>query len=299
MSKFILQTRVQDTLATTMAAGASTCTLTSGNFGSPTGKQIITLDYDVAAKAADFLCTIAGTAVTAMTRLNGPDVEHSSAAKVAMNFVDEHYSLLMDTLNDGWLDPKETWVYASATTITVPSGAASRYSVGDKIKLTQTTVKYFYVTAVADTVLTVTGGTDYTVANAAITANYYSKLTSPVGFPQWFATTTTFYKADVTTDCAGTLALYRFCINGRKVFCKIDASAIADPTGIKIYFSLPVTAVNLDTYSVVGEGECNAKGGGMFMVYAATPTKGTVFQQTEGAMAGSGNSFHGTFNYEI
>lgn len=84
----------------------------------------------------------------------------------------------------GWIDPSESWSYASSTTITVPSGAASRYRVCDKIKFTQTTVKYFFVVAVADTVLTVTGGGDYTVANAAISANFYSHAESPVGFPQ-------------------------------------------------------------------------------------------------------------------
>ena len=87
---------------------------------------------------------------------------------------------------NGWINPGETWAYASATTITVPSGAAAKYSIGDKIKLTQTTVKYFYVVAVADTVLTVNGGSAYTVANAAISANFYSKVATPVGFPHWF-----------------------------------------------------------------------------------------------------------------
>lgn len=88
--------------------------------------------------------------------------------------------------NDGWIAVGDTWSYASATTITVPSGAASKYQKGDKIKLTQTTVKYFYVVSVADTVLTVTGGSDYTVANAAITSPYVSHVLNPVGFPQWF-----------------------------------------------------------------------------------------------------------------
>ena len=92
--------------------------------------------------------------------------------------------------NDGWIDANESWAYASASTITVPSGAAAKYAKGDKIKLTQTTVKYFYVVGVADTVLTVNGGTDYTVANAAITLNYYSHATSPIGFPSKFTTGT-------------------------------------------------------------------------------------------------------------
>lgn len=80
-----------DTLAATMAAGATLATLTSGNFGSPSGTQILVIDYDVPSKAAAFKCTIAGTAVTAMVRINGPDVEHVTGSKVTMSFVPEHY----------------------------------------------------------------------------------------------------------------------------------------------------------------------------------------------------------------
>ena len=86
----------------------------------------------------------------------------------------------------GWTPVTDSWTYASANTITVPSGAASIYSVGDKIKLTQTTAKYFYIVGVSDTLLAVTGGSDYTVANAAITSVYYSKASTPLGFPKSF-----------------------------------------------------------------------------------------------------------------
>jgi hypothetical protein len=47
-------------------------------------------------------------------------------------------------------------------------------SVGMKLKLTQTTVKYFIVTAINTTTITLYGGTDYTLANATITLPYYS-----------------------------------------------------------------------------------------------------------------------------
>lgn len=93
---YILQTRKSDTLASQMAAGATSCTLTTGNFGTPVGNQIITIDYDVPSKAADFLCSIAGTAVSSMVLLNGPDVIHSASANVGMSFVDEHYTALVD-----------------------------------------------------------------------------------------------------------------------------------------------------------------------------------------------------------
>jgi len=93
---------------------------------------------------------------------------------------------------DGWISANESWAYASATTITIPAGGAAKYAKGDKIKLTQTTAKYFYVVGVADTVLTVTGGSDYTVADAAITLPFYSHQTSPIGHPIWFNWTPTY-----------------------------------------------------------------------------------------------------------
>ena len=93
---------------------------------------------------------------------------------------------------DGWQPAKGSWSYASASTITVPSGAASLYQIGDRIKWTQTTVKYGVIVGVADTLLTIAVNTDYTVANAAITANYYSHQANPIGYPTTFAYTTTY-----------------------------------------------------------------------------------------------------------
>lgn len=84
---------------------------------------------------------------------------------------------------DGWFAVSGTWTFASSTTITVPTGAASLYSIGMKIKITQTTAKYFYITTVADTTLTVNGAGLYTVADAAITSPYYSAANAPLNFP--------------------------------------------------------------------------------------------------------------------
>jgi len=98
--------------------------------------------------------------------------------------------------SDGWInDSNETWTYVSGS----GGGTASfkisgvdvtaKYPVGTRIKLTQTTVKYFVVTAVAfstDTTVTITAGSDYTLANAAISANYHSFAASPAGYPGWF-----------------------------------------------------------------------------------------------------------------
>lgn len=83
---------------------------------------------------------------------------------------------------DGWVGANESWTYASASTITVPTNATTKYDIGDSLKITQSaTVKYFIITGVAATVLTVSGLTGATVANSAITANAYSKVYSPHG----------------------------------------------------------------------------------------------------------------------
>ncbi|OQB04295.1 MAG: hypothetical protein BWY21_02081 [Parcubacteria group bacterium ADurb.Bin216] len=93
-------------------------------------------------------------------------------------------------LGNGWVEADETWTYASATTFTISGDKRGKYQKGDKIKLTQTTVKYFYVIGVSysspNTTITVTGGSDYTVANAAITLPYFSKIENPQGFPPFF-----------------------------------------------------------------------------------------------------------------
>lgn len=119
---YTLQTRKSDTLQSTMAAGASSCTLTNGAFGTPTGKQIITIDYDVAAKAADYEVTLAGTAVTEMVLKNGPDVQHEAGAKVAMCFVDEHYGDLGKiAAADAWTAYTPVWT-ATGTAPVIGNG---------------------------------------------------------------------------------------------------------------------------------------------------------------------------------
>ena len=95
----------------------------------------------------------------------------------------------------GWNLANETWTYASATTFTVPTDLTAKYQKGTKIKLTQTTAKYFYVVASAygdpNTTVTVTGGTDYSLADAAIASPFFSYAENPQGFPGKFTYTPT------------------------------------------------------------------------------------------------------------
>lgn len=106
-----------------------------------------------------------------------------------------------EQLQDGdWLNvaPLSGWIslgtctYETADSPTfqfsIASDVTGLLSVGMRIKLTQTTVKYFLITAVGaysagKTIITVYGGTDFTLANAAITSPCYSLQKAPFGFP--------------------------------------------------------------------------------------------------------------------
>lgn len=92
---------------------------------------------------------------------------------------------------NGWNSDANTWTYSSADgptgVISINADMTGILSAGDRIKLTQTTVKYFIVTVVGSfgggaTLVTVYGGTDYTLANASITSPSYSHMKVPVGF---------------------------------------------------------------------------------------------------------------------
>lgn len=94
---------------------------------------------------------------------------------------------------NGWQPAGETWTYRAAATddptygFNISGDKTSKYGLGDKINLTQTTVKYFIITKISysspNTMVTMYGGTDYDLANAAITNSFFSKAKSPAGFP--------------------------------------------------------------------------------------------------------------------
>lgn len=89
---------------------------------------------------------------------------------------------------DGWISVTDTWTFLSDTdnpifTVTVPAGATTRYTVGMKLHLVQTTHKYFVIVKVENTKLTLYGGTDYVLTNAIISQIKYSTARTPKDFP--------------------------------------------------------------------------------------------------------------------
>ena len=102
------------------------------------------------------------------------------------NYLKAKTDALYTTLN-GWTAGLGTWTYSSADapTFVIATSVDNTgvIGVGDRIQLTQTTVKYFIVTAITSSTITVYGGTNYTLVSAAITSPNYSHVKSPLGFP--------------------------------------------------------------------------------------------------------------------
>jgi len=143
----------------------------------------------------------------------------------------------------GYIADTASWVYASSTTLTITGDVTARFPVGTKIKLTQTTPKYFYVVSAVygapNTTLTLTGGSDYSLANAAITSPYYSYQATPQGFPQWFnwSAVMTGFSADPGS------AIYRFQLIGPTAFLVIDQGTNGTSNSTDFTITLPITSI--------------------------------------------------------
>lgn len=190
-------------------------------------------------------------------------------AKIASNSIDIGAKA---STWDGWIAVSDTWTYASATTVTVPSDATAKYSVGDKVRFTNSGTKYFYITAVASTTLTLNGGSDYTVANAAITVPYYSKAETPVGFPQWFNFTPNF---PGTTLGSGTVAGF-FAMCGKVVHLRASFTLGAGSAVSAAQLTLPITSATYTVNETFGSSSMNDVSAGTFnigpVIWASTTT---------------------------
>jgi len=94
-------------------------------------------------------------------------------------------------LANGWQRDTDTWLYSSAYVFYIAGkDVTARFPRGTKVKLTQTTEKFWYVDySVYDSgntgvVLMING--DYTLDNAEITSPHYSYASNPQGFPACF-----------------------------------------------------------------------------------------------------------------
>ena len=131
----------------------------------------------------------------------------------------------------GWTEEGNTWTYAAAAapefTLTINADVTGFIQVGDRIRLTQVgIIRYFIVTQIVygapNTTLTLYGGTDYVLANAAITSPSYSHVKNPYGFP----TDPTRWTVEVQDS------IYRTQANPtQNIWYNLGAISISIPTG--------------------------------------------------------------------
>jgi len=171
---------------------------------------------------------------------------------------------LMTTLSQlqtGWILDSNTWIYSSATSITVSGkDVTSYFPIGTKIKFTQTTVKYFVVadaSYASDTILTLTGDT---VANATINDFYYSHAMVANGAPDTGGVWQNY--TPIITAQAGTLttvsATGKYAQIGKVVVLQIVITITTNGTGSgAILSTLPI---NNDFATIITGRETNATG---------------------------------------
>lgn len=136
---------------------------------------------------------------------------------------------------DGWIDGSAyTWTYASASTFTIAGvDLTTTFTKGTRLKFTQTTVKYAVVVSSSfstDTTVTIAVNTDYVIANAAITANYYSYQANPQGYPTYFNDTGGWDLEFGGTNTANTtVTKCKFAMIGKTVHAMVSYTFQGDP----------------------------------------------------------------------
>lgn len=206
--------------------------------------------------------TITGLTVSTFTASSATITGLSVSTLTVASLTTLTGSFSMSGTWDGWIGASETWTYSTSSQFTVSGDVTGKYNVGDRLKLTQTGTKYFYVTSSAYTssvtTITVTGGSDYSIANAAITSPYYSKMQTPNGFPQYFNFTPTWTSAGTQPTIGDGTLTGRFSLNGRTISVQFRFEAGATTTfgTSRYYFAMPVDPSTTELSAINFIGQC-------------------------------------------
>jgi hypothetical protein len=207
---------------------------------------------------------------------DGAQINHTTLSNIGTNThsaIDDHiastanpHSVTADQAgaipSNGWIEVSDSWSYASANTITVPSDATNIYNKGFVLRLKQGgDYKYFYITGVASTLLTVTGGSNYTVANAAITDIAYSLARNAIGFPVTFNLAAPTWDTTTIDNGTGgqqpTAGSQYFSVDGDKIELSVvlgGSGAVKNGTASLIAFAIPATLPSISEPTLVPLG---------------------------------------------
>ena len=239
--------------------------------------------------------------------VSGTAQGHAVSGVVRLSDAKEYWTVLRDRLLDvqtGWINADETWTCGADDVITVPTNATVKYSVGDKIFLQDDGGDlYGYVEAVAATSLTLVPNDDYTLASGStITEPKYSKAASPVGFPQWFAYTTSITPAGTMTLTSVTQTC-KFKVDGSAVTFQIYVTGTTGGNvNSSFSLSLPISDVGsslIQQVLTVRIYDNSTNVGGTSLITTSAPTV-TAMRRYDGANFTAGNCGLGTGGtYEI
>ena len=192
---------------------------------------------------------------------------------------------------DGWTPVNESWAYASASTISVPTGAAARFQKGDRLRLKQSggTYKYWPIYSVADTLITVIVSSDYTLANEAITDIAISRAANPFGWPGGFNYSPTLdgFSADPASS------VYRFSTVGNRIKCTIRQPTPGGTSDDTIFtITAPCAAKTITNQVWLGYGTGTDNGSALTTMVALfiNSASSTIDARTNGALAAWTNS---------
>jgi hypothetical protein len=107
--------------------------------------------------------------------------------------------------------------------------------------------KYFYIIKVENALLTVTGGSDYSVADVAITDIYVGNAVLSVGFPQKFN-----YTPTPTNLSGGTINVAKFMLVGKRVFVAFRYTCAGAGISGSVSVSLPIEAADMNYLNIIG-----------------------------------------------
>lgn len=158
-------------------------------------------------------------------------------------------------LANGWQRDTDTWLYSTPYVFYIAGkDVTARFPRGTKIKLTQTTEKFWYVDySVYDSgntgvVLMING--DYTLDNADITSPHYSYASNPQGFPACFNHVDSW--DGFSTDPSGGCCNYS--VEGGIVTLNIYRATAGTADANNCAINLPANARNVSGYATFSMG---------------------------------------------
>jgi autotransporter-associated beta strand protein len=214
------------------------------------------------------------------------NLQNQLTTNQASNLQNQIDSLKLE--DDGWIAAPGPWTYFNSTVVNAPSDVTLRYQKGYGVRFKQGgAYKYMYVTSMSATQIGLNGGSDFTVANAAITDIWYTTSPSDAfGFPTSFNYVVTPSNLTVTGTPTYT---GRFTVKGGKIFIAI----LLNTTGT-IASTLGTTTINVPinaaTYGAIPATFYDLATGNCFM-NSPSPLYLPGFSAHAGALAISGEYY--------